>query len=87
MSARRTIPGVSGATTKSDAQSFFDRWASSYERDPFSRGIAALQREALAALELGPGDRLLDVGCGTGGGVRTAAPVVDRAGGVALPRR
>ena len=35
-------------------------------------------------LELGEGDRLLDVGCGTGAGVRAAAEVVERAVGVDL---
>ena len=41
------------ATTKADARRTFDRWAGSYERDPFSRWIARLQREAVAALEPG----------------------------------
>ena len=70
--------------TKADAQRTFDRWAGSYERDPFSRLIGRLQREALAALELRTGDRFLDVGCGTGAGVRAAAEVVERAVGVDL---
>jgi ubiquinone/menaquinone biosynthesis C-methylase UbiE len=42
------------------------------------------QQEALAALELGPTDRFLDVGCGTGAAVRTAAATVERAVGVDL---
>jgi ubiquinone/menaquinone biosynthesis C-methylase UbiE len=62
----------------------FDRWAGSYERDPFSRLIARCQRDAMEALELGAGDRLLDVGCGTGAAVRGAAEVVERAVGVDL---
>jgi len=37
-------------------------------------------------LELGPGDRLLDVGCGTGAAVRAAARIADRAVGVDLSR-
>jgi ubiquinone/menaquinone biosynthesis C-methylase UbiE len=75
---------MSASTTKTDARRTFDRWAGSYERDPFSRMIARLQRDALEALELGRGDRLLDVGCGTGAGVRAAAEVVERAVGVDL---
>ena len=67
-----------------DAQRTFDRWAGSYERDPFSRSIARLQSEALEALELREGDRVLDVGCGTGAAVRAAAEVVERAVGVDL---
>ena len=70
--------------SKDDAQRTFDRWAGSYERDPFSRLIARLQQEALHVLELGEGDRLLDVGCGTGAAVRAAAEVVERAVGVDL---
>jgi ubiquinone/menaquinone biosynthesis C-methylase UbiE len=79
----RTIRGVS-ASTKADARRTFDRWAGSYERDPFSRVIARLQRDALEALELREGDVLLDVGCGTGAAVRAAAEVVERAVGVDL---
>ena len=75
---------MSASSTKSDARRTFDRWAGSYERDPFSRWLGHRQREALEALELGEGDRLLDVGCGTGAGVRAAAEVVERAVGVDL---
>ncbi len=75
---------MSASTTKSDARRTFDRWASSYERDPFSRWLARRQRDALEALQLEPGDRLLDVGCGTGAGVRAASARVERAVGVDL---
>lgn len=75
---------MSASDTKTDARRTFDRWAGSYERDPFSRMIARLQHDALEALELGKGDRLLDVGCGTGAAVRAAAEVVERAVGVDL---
>ncbi|HEX2232531.1 MAG TPA: methyltransferase domain-containing protein [Thermoleophilaceae bacterium] len=75
---------MSASTTKRDARRTFDRWAGSYERDPFSRVIARLQREALEALDLREGDVLLDVGCGTGAAVRDAAKVVKRAVGVDL---
>jgi ubiquinone/menaquinone biosynthesis C-methylase UbiE len=62
----------------------FDRWARRYESDRVSRRLADLQREALETLALGPGDRLLDVGCGTGAAVRAAAAVAQRAVGVDL---
>jgi ubiquinone/menaquinone biosynthesis C-methylase UbiE len=75
---------VSASASKKDARRTFDRWAGSYERDPFSRMIARLQRDALEALELGQGDQLLDVGCGTGAAVRAAAGAVERAVGVDL---
>jgi ubiquinone/menaquinone biosynthesis C-methylase UbiE len=79
--------GVSASTTKAAARRAFDRWSASYERDPFSRWLGRRQRDALEALELRAGDRLLDVGCGTGAAVRAAAEVVDRAVGVDLSPR
>jgi ubiquinone/menaquinone biosynthesis C-methylase UbiE len=75
---------MNASSTKADARRTFDLWSRFYERDPFSRWLGTRQREALEALELRPGDRLLDVGCGTGAGVRAAAKVVERAVGVDL---
>jgi SAM-dependent methyltransferase len=46
--------------------------------------MAGIQDQALAALDLRLEDVLLDVGCGTGAAVRTAAGAVDRAVGVDL---
>jgi ubiquinone/menaquinone biosynthesis C-methylase UbiE len=70
--------------TKDAARRKFDRWAGSYERDRRSRLNARPQQEALAALALGPADRLLDVGCGSGAAVRAAAATAERAVGVDL---
>lgn len=83
-SGDRRVHGVIGSATKADARRTFDRWAGNYERDPFSRWIAGQQREALEALELEEGDRLLDVGCGTGAAVRAAAELVERSVGLDL---
>jgi ubiquinone/menaquinone biosynthesis C-methylase UbiE len=64
------------------AQRHFDRWSRRYEADRRSRKLAPLQDEALQALDLGPGDALLDVGCRSGAAVRRAAAVAERAVGV-----
>jgi ubiquinone/menaquinone biosynthesis C-methylase UbiE len=69
---------------KAAAQAHFDRRADRWERDRLSRWIEPVPREALAALELTSNDRLLDVGCGTGPQVRSAAPLVSRSVGVDL---
>jgi hypothetical protein len=51
------------ASKKQASAVWFDRWARFYERDLFSRYLRGPQQRALAALDLGAGDRLLDVGC------------------------
>ena len=86
-SAAGSLRGMNPSTTKADARRTFDRWARSYERDPFSRWLGRRQSDALEALELREADRLLDVGCGTGAAVRAAAEVVERAVGVDLSPR
>jgi ubiquinone/menaquinone biosynthesis C-methylase UbiE len=76
---------VAGAAAKKESsRRHFDRWARRYERDPASRWLGRLQRAALDALALEPSDRLLDVGCGTGAAIRSAAATVERAVGVDL---
>jgi len=72
------------AAKRSANRRHFDRWAESYERDRTSRRLATLQHEALGMLALTTGDRLLDVGCGTGAALRSAAATVERAVGVDL---
>ena len=59
----------------------FDRWARVYSR---SRLLEWLQRRAMAELDLGSGDRVLDVACGAGKLVRAIAPQVERAVGADL---
>jgi ubiquinone/menaquinone biosynthesis C-methylase UbiE len=59
--------------TKAGARRWFDRRAASYDTGFTSRWRDPLQRESLAALELTAGDRLLDLGCGTGTASRAAA--------------
>ena len=72
---------------KDAARRRFDRWAGSYESDRRSRFNAKPQQAALAALDLQPGDRFLDVGCGTGAAVRAASAIAERAVGVDLSPR
>jgi ubiquinone/menaquinone biosynthesis C-methylase UbiE len=62
-----------GTDDKDATRRWFDRRASGYEGGWTSRWRDPVQRDALAALDLGPGDRLLDVGCGSGWASRTAA--------------
>lgn len=75
-------PEESSRAAERDVRRRFDRWAFRYERDWLSRVIARAQMDGLDSLRLGPADRLLDVGCGTGAAVRRAALVAERAAGV-----
>jgi ubiquinone/menaquinone biosynthesis C-methylase UbiE len=59
--------------TKVASRRWFDRRAEGYERGLDSGWLARMQREALAALQLGPDDRFLDVGCGPGATLRQMA--------------
>lgn len=80
----RPVPRADAASTKRSSRRHFDRWTRSYEKDQSSRRLAALQHAALTTLALGPADRLIDVGCGTGAAVRLAASIVERAVGIDL---
>jgi ubiquinone/menaquinone biosynthesis C-methylase UbiE len=65
----------------------FCGWAGAYETDKLSRILGIYQQRALEALGPTRPDVLLDVGCGTGAAVRTAAGTVQAAVGAdACPR-
>jgi ubiquinone/menaquinone biosynthesis C-methylase UbiE len=73
--------------TKDGARRWFDRRAGTYERGVTARWRDPVQRASLEALELGPDDILLDVGCGTGAASRMASPIVGSVVGVDLSER
>jgi ubiquinone/menaquinone biosynthesis C-methylase UbiE len=70
--------------TKDSARRWFDRRARSYESGATSRWRDPVQRASLAALDLIAGDRLLDVGCGTGAASRAAAATAEAVVGADL---
>jgi len=66
------------------SRGYFDGEAIRYETHRRWRRVLREQAKTLAALELQPSDRLLDVGCGTGAAVRAAAGIVTEAVGLDL---
>jgi len=78
------------------AQAFYGRWAALYDAVArYTPGVARLRERAAAALDLSPGDTVVEMGCGTGAnlpylrervgpegtvvGVDFTGPVLDRA--------
>jgi ubiquinone/menaquinone biosynthesis C-methylase UbiE len=75
--------GVEDPRTQA-ARTHFDRWSATYEQDRGGRRLREIQTHALQMLRLQPSDVLLDLGCGTGAGVREASAAVARAVGFDL---
>ena len=69
---------------KAASRDYFDRHAARYETGRRWRSVKGAQAGAIELLQLQAGDRLLDVGCGTGAAVRAATPIVSRAVGLDL---
>jgi len=76
--------GMSRSDTKAASRRWFDRRAKGYEQGLDSGWLARMQREALAALELGSEDRFLDVGCGPGATLRQMASSIRLGVGIDL---
>jgi ubiquinone/menaquinone biosynthesis C-methylase UbiE len=78
-----------GSSRDSNNRAFFDRWASSYEAGRIAPWFRYTQELAIRALDLGPGSRVLDVGCGTGHATRRLAAIVPvgRACGIDISAR
>lgn len=73
--------------TRRAARGHFDREADAYESGHGYDRLEQPRAQAIGLLELGPSDRLLDIGCATGATLRRLAPVVDHAAGVDLSPR
>lgn len=81
------MPALTGRVQdeqKTASSVYFDAEANRYETHRRWRHVKRQQSLTLAALELQTGDRLLDVGCGTGAAVRSAAVLATRAVGLDL---
>src|SRR5262249_2464001 len=76
--------GMSRSGSEAGSRRWFGRRAKGYERGLDSGWLARMQREALAALELGPEDRFLDVGCGPGATLRQTASSIRLGVGIDL---
>jgi ubiquinone/menaquinone biosynthesis C-methylase UbiE len=76
-----------GRPFKGERRCRFCGWAGAYETDKLSRILGVYQQRAIETLGPTRHDVLLDVGCGTGAAVRTAAGTVRAAVGAdACPR-
>lgn len=50
----------------SEAQAFYGRWARLYDAIATLPGVGSWRERAVGSLELSPGDRVVEMGCGTG---------------------
>ncbi len=65
-------------------KALFDEWAQSGRSDQMEEGHVPTALQAFARLELSPGQRYLDIGCGNGYTVRWAAQIDSTVHGVGL---
>ncbi len=52
-----------------DSRTFYGRWAGVYDLLAAAPGVRSWREEAAAALDLAPGDTVIEMGCGTGANV------------------
>ena len=61
-----TGTGESGGAGASEAQAFYGRWARLYDAIATFPGVGSWRERAVGSLDLSPGDRVVEMGCGTG---------------------
>ena len=55
-----------GASDHAATQAFYGRWARLYDHVATAPGVRSWRRRAVDALDLSPGDTVVEMGCGTG---------------------
>lgn len=59
-------PGLSAHSSVASVRALYDRWASLYDWNPVLALVRPARRHAVRAMELSPGDTVVDMGTGTG---------------------
>jgi ubiquinone/menaquinone biosynthesis C-methylase UbiE len=65
-----------------ETQSFYGRWADLYDWLATAPGVGSWRERAVEALDLGPGDTVVEMGCGSGANLRLLRERVGPSGSV-----